>query len=141
MRHLSTGEVAEQSNVNIHTVRYYEKRGLLPEPPRTPSGYRKYGPEHVSHVRFIKRAQDLGFRLEEIRELLELRVVPGAGSDVRAKTAEKVEEIEGKIHDLQRIRAKLIELSGACDKHGSVESCLVLHALEEPLPSVDQQIG
>lgn len=138
MTHLSTGEVAEQSNVNIHTVRYYEKRGLLPEPPRTPAGYRKYGPEHVSHVRFIKRAQDLGFRLEEIRELLELRVVPGAGSDVRAKTAEKVEEIDGKIHDLQRIRAKLIELSGACDKYGSTESCLVLHALEEPLQREDQ---
>ena len=132
MEKLRTSEVAEQADVNIHTVRYYEKRGLLPEPPRTASGYRTYGPEHVAHIRFIKRAQDLGFTLEEIHELLGLRVVPGAGSDVRAKTAEKVQEIDGKIRDLQRIRQKLLELSAACEHHGSPEACLVLHALEDP---------
>ena len=132
MQNLTTSKVAERANVNIHTVRYYEKRGLLPEPPRTSSGYRQYGPEHVSHIRFIKRAQDLGFTLKEIRELLDLRAVPGAGSDVRAKTAEKVREIDGKIHDLQQIREKLVELASACEEHGSAASCLVLHALEEP---------
>ena len=135
MEHLSTSEVAERADVNVHTVRYYEKRKLLPEPPRTSAGYRKYGPEHVSHIRFIKRAQDLGFTLEEIRELLDLRVDPGAGSEVRERTEEKVEEIESKIHDLQRIRDKLVELADACDHHGSPESCLVLHALEEPAQS------
>lgn len=129
---LTTGEVADRAGVNIHTVRYYESRGLLPKPPRTASGYRKYGQEHVAHIRFIKRAQDLGFTLEEIHELLSLRVVPGGGSDVRMKTAEKVQEIESKIRDLERIRLKLLELANACEHHGSPDSCLVLHALEYP---------
>jgi DNA-binding transcriptional MerR regulator len=132
MQELTTSGVAERAGVNIHTVRYYEKRGLLPEPPRTISGYRKYGPEHVSQIRFIKRAQELGFTLEEIDDLLRLRVVPGAGAEVRAWTAAKIEEIDGKIDDLRRIRGKLVELSTGCDRHGSSESCLVLHALEDP---------
>ena len=132
MEGLTTSKVAERAGVNLDTVRYYEKRGLLPKPSRTASGYRQYGPEHVAHIRFIKRAQDLGFTLEEIRELLELRVAPGAGADVRARTAEKVEEIDAKLHDLQRIRAKLLELAAACEHHGSAEACLVLHALEDP---------
>lgn len=131
MKHLSTSAVADRAGVNIDTVRYYEKRGLLPEPPRTASGYRQYGQEHVRHIRFIKRAQDLGFSLQEIRELLGLRVTPGAGADMRVRTASKVKEIDAKIHDLQRIRGKLIELAEACDHHGSPESCLVLHALDE----------
>lgn len=131
---LKTGELAEQAGVNVHTVRYYESRGLLPKPPRTASGYRAYGPEHVAHLRFIKRAQNLGFTLEEIHELFSLRVVPGAGADVRARTAEKVQEIDARIHDLKRIRQKLIDLAGACDQHGSPDSCLVLHALEESIP-------
>ena len=128
---LTTSQVAERADVNLHTVRYYEKRGLLPEPARTAAGYRQYGSEHVAHIRFIKRAQDLGFTLEEIRELLDLRVVPGAGAEVRAKTSEKVQEIDGKIRDLERIRAKLLELAAACEHHGSPASCLVLHALED----------
>lgn len=132
METLTTGQVAEQAGVNIHTVRYYEKRGLLPKPPRTSSGYRKYAPEHVSHIRFIKRAQDLGFTLEEINELLSMRADPDSGSEVRAKTEEKVQEIDEKIRDLQRIREKLVELAAACEHHGSPDSCRVLHALENP---------
>lgn len=129
---LTTSQVAERADVNIDTVRYYEKRGLLPEPPRTSAGYRKYSAEHVAHIRFIKRAQELGFTLEEIGELLKLRVIPGAGAEVREKTAEKVAEIEGKIHDLERIRLKLLELAEACDHHGTPDSCRVLDALSNP---------
>lgn len=132
MEHLTTSEVAEHAGVNLDTVRYYEKRGLLPEPSRTAAGYRQYGPEHVAHIRFIRRAQGLGFTLEEIRELLDLRVVPGAGAGVRAITAAKVREVDAKIRDLERIRAKLLELSAACEHHGSPASCLVLHAFEDP---------
>src|SRR5690625_7963069 len=66
-RSLKTSELADLAGVNVHTVRYYESRGLLPKPPRTRSGYRMYGSEHVAHIRFIKRAQELGFTLEEIR--------------------------------------------------------------------------
>ena len=132
METFTTGQVAEQADVNIHTVRYYEKRGLLPKPPRTSAGYRKYGPEHVAHIRFIRRAQELGFTLEEIDELLGLRAEPGAGAEVRAKTEEKVEEIDRKLLDLQRIRAKLLELAAACEHHGAPDDCRVLHALEHP---------
>lgn len=128
---LKTSELADRAGVNVHTVRYYESRGLLPEPPRTRSGYRKYGSEHVAHIRFIKRAQDLGFTLDEIKELLSLRVVPGGGAEVREKTATKMAEIDRKIDDLQAIRAKLVELAAACDHHGSPDSCRVLHALQD----------
>lgn len=131
MKPLKTGEVAERAGVSLHTVRYYEGRGLLPEPTRTPAGYRQYGPEHVAHLRFIKRAQELGFTLEEIRELLDLRAVPGAGAEVRQKTEGKVTEIDAKIRDLQRIRQKLEELTLACDHHGAPDDCRVLHALED----------
>lgn len=137
MPDLTTSKVAQRADVNLHTVRYYEKRGLLPKPSRTASGYRQYGPEHVAHIRFIKRAQDLGFTLEEIRELLALRAVPGAGAGVRERTAEKVQEIDAKIRDLQRIRGKLLELADACDHHGSPDACLVLHALDDPAAAAE----
>lgn len=130
-RTLKTGDLADAAGVNIHTVRYYESRGLLPKPPRTGAGYRMYGDEDVKRLRFIRRAQELGFTLEEIGELLALRVVPGAGTGVRSHTASKIEEIDGKIRDLERIRAKLIELSDACDHHGTHDDCHVLHALED----------
>ena len=133
MRHMTTSEVADLADVTIDTVRYYEKRGLLPAPSRTPAGYRQYDGSHVAHLRFIRRAQDLGFTLEEIRDLLALRVVHGAGSEVRERTAEKVAEIDGKIRDLQRIRSKLLELDAACAERGSSDSCLILHALEKPV--------
>jgi len=128
---LTTSKLAAHAEVNLHPFRYYEKRGLLPRPSRTASGYRQYGPEHVARLRFIKRAQRLGFTLEEIRELLSLRAEPGAGADVRARTARKVEEIDARIRDLQRIHAKLAELHAACEHHGSPDDCLVLHALED----------
>ena len=130
---LTTGEVAERANVNIQTVRYYERRGLLPEPPRSSGGFRQYSPEHVSRIRFIKRAQDLGFTLEEARELLELRVTPDADrADVRAVAEEKIDEVEAKIRDLQRIRDTLGDLVEACEGHGSTSECPILNAIEKP---------
>lgn len=133
INNLKTSELAELAGVNVHTVRYYESRGLLPEPPRSAAGYRQYGQEHVSHIRFIKRAQDLGFTLEEIQELLDLRVDPSRRSEVREKTSSKVAEIDAKIHDLQRIKGKLLELAAACEHHAAPDSCRVLHALEDHL--------
>lgn len=130
---LTTGEVADRADVNIQTVRYYERRGLIPEPPRSSGGFRQYDPDHVSRIRFIKRAQDLGFTLEEARELLELRVTTDADrADVRAVAENKIEEVEEKIRDLQRIRETLGRLVEACEGHGSTSECPILHALEEP---------
>lgn len=127
---LTTGEVAERTGVNIHTVRYYEERGLLPRVPRSAAGHRQFGDEHLAHIRFVKRAQQLGFTLEEIRELLSLRADPGGGEEVREKTEAKIEEVEDKIRDLQKIKEKLTELAAACQVHGDADDCLVLHALE-----------
>ena len=88
------GEVARQAGVNIQTLRYYERRGLLPEPERGTSGYRAYDPDTVRLVRFIKRAQELGFTLREIDDLIELRQSPRRGTEVRAVAFAKVEDIE-----------------------------------------------
>jgi MerR family copper efflux transcriptional regulator len=130
MSTLSTGEIAEQAGVTIHTVRYYEERDLLPPVPRSAAGHRQFDDEHLAHIRFVGRAQELGFTLEEIRELLSLRADPEAGEEVREKTEAKIEEVEEKIRDLQRIKEKLTELAEACQEHGDAEDCLVLHALE-----------
>jgi DNA-binding transcriptional MerR regulator len=127
---LSTGEIAERADVNVHTVRYYEERELLPPVPRSAAGHRRFDDEHLAHIRFVKRAQQLGFTLEEIRELLSLRADPEAGAEVREKTEEKIEEVEAKIRDLKRIKEKLTELEEACREHGDADDCLVLHALE-----------
>jgi DNA-binding transcriptional MerR regulator len=130
MATLTTGEIAEQTDVNVHTVRYYEEEDLLPPVPRSAGGHRQFDEEHVSHIRFIKRAQQLGFTLREIRELLALRAAPDAGADVRTKTKEKIEEVEAKIQDLRRIRDTLEELAAACDADEKArEECRVLHAL------------
>lgn len=132
---LTTGEVADRADVNIQTVRYYERRGLIPEPPRTGGGFRQYSPEHVARIRFIKRAQELGFTLDETNELLELRATEGADrADVRRVAQEKIEEVEEKIRDLRRIRNTLGALVEVCEGHGSTGECPILHALEEPIP-------
>lgn len=130
---LTTGEVADEANVNVQTVRYYERRGLLPEPPRSSGGFRQYSPEYVSRIRFIKRAQELGFTLEEANELLQLRVTPDADrADVRAVAEDKIDEVEAKIRDLRRIRDTLGELVEACEGHGATSECPIVHAMEGP---------
>lgn len=129
---LTTSEVAERADVNVQTVRYYERRGLIPEPPRTSAGYRQYGPEHVARIRFIKRAQELGFTLEEAHELLALRAAPSADRRaVRQVAREKIDEVRAKIRDLVRIEATLEELVAACDGEGTTDDCPILHALSE----------
>ncbi len=129
---LTTGEAAERAGVNIQTVRYYERRGLIPEPPRTSGGFRQYSADHVARIRFIKRAQELGFTLEEAHELLQLRATPDADrADVRVVAQEKRDEIEQKITDLQRMRATLTDLIAACEGHGSTDDCPILHALDD----------
>ena len=129
---LTTGETADRAGVNVQTVRYYERRGLIPEPPRTSGGFRQYRPDHVARIRFIKRAQELGFTLKEAGELLDLRATPDADrADVRAVAQEKRDEVRQKIDDLQRMQATLDDLIDACDGHGTTDDCPILHALED----------
>src|SRR5438445_9960180 len=112
---LSISQVATAADVNVQTIRYYERRGLVPTPRRTPSGYRQYTDDAVARLRFIKHAQELGFSLLEIQELLALRVRHGAACDVvERKTRQKIEVVQQRIRDLQRMKRTLERLAAAC---------------------------
>lgn len=127
---MQIGELAERAAVNVQTVRYYERRGLLPEPDRTPGGYRRYDDHDLLRLRFILRAKELGFTLSEVEELLELRVDPRrTADDVRERALEKIAATESKIEDLTRIRRALERLVASCDAHGSPEECALMHAI------------
>lgn len=127
---LSIGEVAAAADVNVETIRFYERRGLLPEPPRRASGYRAYPSDTVSRIRFIKRAQVLGFTLAEIGELLDLRVDEETSCDeVRRQVEDKLAEIESKIHMLQEMQSALAAMAASCDQGGPDGECPVLTTL------------
>ena len=127
---LSAGKLAKAAVVNVETLRYYERRGLLPEPPRKESGYRVYPETAVERLRFIKGAQALGFTLEEIRDLLNLRVDEHAHrTDVRHRAQEKVEDIERKIKALQAMQDALHDLIEQCHGDGPVADCPILDAM------------
>lgn len=130
MATLRTAEVAEQAGVNVETLRFYERKGILREPPRRPSGYREYPPETVERVRFIKRAQELGFSLREVQDLLELRETSRAKAGRVRKVAEaRLEEIEHKIRDLEAMKQSLTELLCACDGRKTIASCPIIESL------------
>ncbi len=129
---LTIGQVAEAAEVNIQTIRYYERRGLFPKPRRTPSGYRQYAEDAVGRIRFIKHAQELGFSLQEIQDFLGLRVQHGAACDaVEQKTRHKIEVVEQKIRDLQRMRRTLEQLAEACTARRPTDECPILEALAD----------
>ena len=124
------GELAERTDVSVQTVRYYERRGLLPEPDRRPSGYRVYGDEDVLRLRFVLRAKALGFTLTEIEELLDLRVDPRrTADDVRRHAEEKIADVEARIRDLRAIRRALRRIMDSCHAHGSTDECALMHAI------------
>ncbi len=124
-------ELAGRAGVNVQTVRYYERRGLLDDPRGRGSGYRAYTDATLDRLRFIRRAQELGFTLSEIDELLALRVDRGAtAADVKARAESKIVEIEGKLRDLERIRHALTHLAGRCrGGRGPVGDCPLLDAM------------
>lgn len=129
---LTTGQVAQAAKVNIQTIRYYERRGLFPKPRRTPAGYRQYPEDVVGRLRFIKHAQELGFSLQEIQELLGLRVHDGAACDaVERKTRQKIAIVEQKVRDLQRMGRTLKRLAAACTARRATEPCPILEAIAE----------
>jgi MerR family transcriptional regulator, copper efflux regulator len=130
METLTIGRLAERAGVGVETIRFYERQGLIAEPRRTAAGYRQYAPGEVSRLRFIRRGQELGFSLSEIRELLALRAQASAGcSDVRLRTQQKIESIADRIRDLERMKHALMELRDACDGEGPLSECPVLEML------------
>ena len=132
METLTIGEIAKAAEIGVETVRFYEREGLIAEPPRRQSGYRQYPPDTVHRLRFIRRAKDLGFTLNEIGELLDLRVDPTRScAEVRQLARAKMADIEAKMHDLARIQAALTEFVRTCRGKGPTSACPILDALDE----------
>jgi Hg(II)-responsive transcriptional regulator len=129
---LSIGQVARKAGVGVETVRFYEREGLLEEPPRRASGYRQYSEQVVTRLRFIKRAQQLGFSLKEISELLLLRVDDQTScEEVKLRTEAKLAEVERKMVELQRMRQALLQVHSLCTGQGLTGPCPMLDALNQ----------
>ena len=129
---MTIGQIAKQAGVNVQTIRFYERKGLLDEPPRRASGYRQYPEVSVARVRFIRRAKDLGFSLKEIHELLALRIDEESSAvEVKVRAEAKIADIALRISDLERMKEALAELTDCCRGSGAIADCPILEALEE----------
>jgi len=132
MAGLTIGQVARQAGLGVETVRFYERRGLIEEPPRRRSGYRAYPAEAVRRLRFIRRAKELGFSLAEVGELLSLRAASRAQcARVRTQVEAKMADIEERISDLARMQHALGELLELCRREPPTSECPILDLLEE----------
>jgi MerR family transcriptional regulator, copper efflux regulator len=131
MEQLTVGELARRAHVNRETVRYYERRRLLPHASRTISGYRIFTDDALRRLRFIRHAKALGFSLNEIRDLLTLRVNSiDACDSVRERTGAKIADIDKKIDSLQKVKGALCELVDACARHRKSNECPILDSLD-----------
>lgn len=128
---MTIGRAAELASVGVETIRFYERRGLIAQPRRPSSGgYRVYSQEVVDRIRFIRQAQELGFSLREISELLSLRADPNADClDVRSQAEIKREEVGRKIAQLERIKVALDQLIASCPGGGALRACTIIDAL------------
>ena len=128
---LTIGQLAKSAGVKLTTIRFYERRGLIPEPHRAASGYRQYTSDMVTRIHFIKNAQAIGFTLEEISELLELKENTNTHcKTIKARAAHKIELVDNKIQVLKTIKRALQDLHDGCRGHGSIqEGCTILDAL------------
>ncbi len=132
MKSLTIGEFAKRAGVGVETVRFYERQGLLKEPPRRPSGHRAYPEAEATRLAFIRRAKDLGFSLAEIKELLSLRADRKAQcGQVKKRTQAKLADVDEKIRTLRRMRRALAKLNAVCDREEVPTSeCPILDALD-----------
>lgn len=134
MEKLTTSRLAQLGGVNVETIRYYERRGLLLKPPRTEAGYRQFSPDAAQRLRFIKRAQELGFTLDEVGELLDLRHDPQQNrNDVRTRAIEKIADVERKMETLAAMKSVLQTLTERCEQCGT-DDCPILASLEQEPP-------
>ena len=128
---LTRGQLAREVGVNFATVRYYERRGLLCHRNRSASGYHQYDQDSVRRLRFIRRAQELGFTLNEIEELLDLRLdAKAVCKDVKHQAQAKITDMQQKIRDLQRMKKALGKLVEACKREGTTDHCPILESLD-----------
>ncbi len=131
MKPLTIGQVAERAGIGVETVRFYERQGLLEEPARGPSGYRQFDAKIVARLRFIRRAKDLGFTLQEIKELLSLKLDPSTTcADVKDRAHAKIADIDAKVSSLLRMKQALVKLTKACRGKDATSDCPILDALD-----------
>lgn len=130
MRTISIGQLAKAASVGVETVRFYERKGLLDVPARKDSGYRQYDTDAVERLKFIRRAQQVGFTLREIQDLISLRDDPDARrADVRDRATGKIADIDAKVRDLLAMRESLVNLLEACEGDGPASGCSIIMAL------------
>lgn len=130
------GELAKRVHVNLETIRYYEREGLMPEPRRIPPGHRNFDQGALRRLRFIKRTQELGFSLAEIREILSLKAHPEREcSAVCGQTRKKLREVDQKLKDLQEIKRALTRLTRACSGDRRIGECGILEVLDRETQS------
>ena len=143
MKGMTIGKIAKEARVSRDTVRYYERLGLIKPLARTHSNYRLYTEEEIERLKFIKRAQELGFSLGEIKKLLLLQDDPNTTkAEIKAFTEAKIRDIKRKIQELTRMLHALEELAQQCDGHGPLEECPILEALRDDcchLPEKDKR--
>lgn len=131
MKTFTIGQVAREAGVGVETVRFYEREGLIEEPSRRASGYRQFDESVVDRLRFIREAKELGFTLNEIRELLSLKLDPASScGDVKERAEVKIADIEEKIRTLQRMKRALVKLTKACSGDGPTSECPILESLD-----------
>jgi|SRR6266850_6915136 len=127
---VSIGELAKTASTKVVTIRYYERVGLLPPPPRTSSNYRAYDREHVLQLRFIRRCRDLGFTLDQIRDLLRMSSRKEQDcTEVDRLAAAHLASVESKIADLKRLAVELRRLNTCCEDGGRIADCRIIEAL------------
>jgi len=134
---MKIGSLARQTGVGVEAIRFYERKGLIEQPPKpNGGGFRAYPQEVAQRIRFIRQAQELGFSLRETSELLSLRATAtGDCGDVRERASTKLTEVNQKIEQLGRIKSALEQVIDACPGQGSLRSCSIMDVLEGTDPS------
>lgn len=131
-RQYAIGDLARATGTKVETIRYYERIGLLPPPPRTPGNYRSYGKPQLGRLSFVRRARELGFSIEQVRALLDLADDQSRSCDaVDVIARQHLAEVERKLADLTALRSELTALLGQCQK-GTVADCRIIEALAPP---------
>lgn len=128
-RPFTIGELARQTGASIETIRYYERIGLMPRPPRTGGGRRAYGPESLAMLNFVRRSRELGFGLDDIRELLAQRRAQPCCASVKAIAERHLATVRGKLRDLSEMEASLAALVARCTGEPTGD-CAALNALD-----------
>ena len=128
---MTIGELADAAGVGVETIRFYERKKLIAQPKRPSGGYRRYDDDTARRIRFVRQAQELGFTLAEISQLLELRLDPRRScADVKHEAEMKIADIDGKLAALRTMRAALVDITRSCSGEGPISECPILDAIE-----------